>query len=139
MTYRDRSTVEMSDMPDVIFLAKDYEDIKDRIIAAVEFNNYTSHLNSPIFALHNFTEVWQCWHETGLNHLVLHNGGAHWSEPQPHFIYFLMWAHIIKYDEDIAEDTSGKGLSRELFVDLTARFAKHMYGLDDDMVDVMKI
>lgn len=130
--------VEILDCPEVVFLARDYEDIKDRIIAAVEFNNYTKHMQAPLFPMYNFTNVWENWHQSGLNHLVTYSS-AHWAEPQPHFLYFLMWAKIIAIDEDIIVDSESVSISRELFADLTARFAKHMYGLDDDMVDVMKI
>jgi hypothetical protein len=129
---------DIHELPGVEFLVKDYEELKDNIISAVEYYGLTKKLRDPILSMNNFTDVWTCWFSTGLNDLVLY-GDEHISEPQPHFIYFLMWAHIIPHDEDLADDTEGRPLTRDLFTDLTARFAKHMYDLDDDMVDIMKI
>lgn len=136
MKHRDSTLTEL---PSVEFLASSYEDIKDRIIAQVETDNLVTKLYEPIFAMNNFNDVWQCWFGTGLNLLVTYEGLRQWNELQPNFVYFLMWAKIIKGDGDLVDDTVGRGLSYELFDDLTARFAKHTHGLDEDMADILKI
>ena len=124
---------EIIDMPEVIFKVNSYEEAKDKLIARIERSGGAiPNLQLHIYAFNNFKDIWNCWVQTGLNSSVPFNG-------TPNFIYFLGWVGIIKFDMSSTEEAYFYSLSYTLFDNLSVRFAKHTHGLDDDLLDVLKI